>query len=95
MVSFTVKRVVDGDTFSVVGGWEWKGRTGDFVRPTGYNTPENGESGYEAAAAKLRKLILGKQVQLGTPVDISYGRIVCPVYFNGKNLADYFSEYKC
>lgn len=95
MVNFTVNQVVDGDTFSVAEGWSWRGQTGDIVRPTGYNTPEKGEPGYEAATAKLRSLILGKQVQLGTPVDISYGRLVCPVYLDGKNLADYFPECKC
>jgi len=40
MSEFTVSEVIDGDTFKVKNGWRWIQRSGDTVRPTGYNTPE-------------------------------------------------------
>lgn len=66
MADFTVSEVVDGDTFKVKNGWEWKekGKKGDTVRPTGYNTPEEGKPGYEEAEQKLKNLILGKVVDI-------------------------------
>ena len=93
METFTVIEVIDGDTFRVSPGWKWKEENGDRVRPTGYDAPE---SGSEAAAAtrKLSTLILNKKVELGTAYRVDRGRLVCDVYFQGKNLADYFPEYK-
>lgn len=95
MVNYKVTEVVDGDTFKVSPKWQDSGYTGDTVRPTGYNTPERGERGYEAATKKLMDLILGKNVQLGKAVNFDHGRIVCKVTFEGKDLSDYFKEYKC
>ena len=43
MAEFTVSEVVDGDTFKVKNGWKWDNKTGDTVRPTGYDAPEKGE----------------------------------------------------
>lgn len=94
MNNFTVDSVIDGDTFTVKGGWKWNDQTGEAVRPTGYDTPEKGQPGYEEATKKLTNLILGKQVQLGKAVNLDHGRLVCDVFFNGKNLADYFPEYQ-
>ncbi len=91
---FTVTEVIDGDTFKVEPNWEWEGKSGNTVRPTGYDTPEEGQSGYQAAKLKLTRLILGKKVELKNPVNISYGRLVCDVYLNGTKLADYFAEYQ-
>lgn len=97
MTEFTVTEVVDGDTFKVKPDWEWGEKKGDTVRPTGYNTPEKGEPGYEQAKQKLKDLILGKKVDVdienAKTVD-EWGRLVVDVYYNGKNLADYFPEYK-
>ena len=64
MADFTVSEVVDGDTFRVKNGWEWNGKRGDTIRPTGYDTPEKGEPGYEQAKQKLKDLILGKMVDI-------------------------------
>jgi len=89
-----VTKVIDGDTFEIEKGWEWRGETGNIIRPTGYNTPEKGEIGYEEAKEKLTKLILGKIIEINEAETIDHGRLVCPVIFNGKNLADYFPEYK-
>lgn len=99
MSDFTVSEVIDGDTFSVKGGWIWTKDDGTkvegvTVRPTGYNTPESGKTGFDSAKNKLEKLINGKTVTLKNPVNVSYGRLVCDVYYDGKNLSDYFPEYK-
>ena len=95
MADFTVSEVIDGDTFKVKNGWEWDEKKGDTVRPTGYDTPEKGETGYEQAKQKLKDLILGKTVDIkSVKIVDQWGRLVADVYYNGKNLADYFPEYK-
>ena len=95
MAEFTVSEVIDGDTFKVKNGWEWDNKKGDIIRPTGYNTPEEGEWGYEEAKRRLTNLILHKIVDIRNPKSIDdYERLITDVYYNGKNLADYFPEYK-
>ena len=91
---FMVDEIVDGDTFGVNPGWEWGGKSGTRVRPTGYDAPELSEPGGQAAKQKLAGLILGKAVDLRNCKTVSYGRLVCDVYVNGHNLADYFPEYQ-
>jgi len=92
---FEVSEIVDGDTFKVKNGWEWNEKKGDTVRPTGYNTPEKEEPGYEQAKEKLKKLILGKTVDIRSAKIVDgWGRLVADVYYDGKNLAEYFPEYK-
>jgi len=92
---FEVSEVIDGDTFEVESGWEWHDKTGDAVRPTGYDAPDEGEEGFEEAKRKLADLILRKKVDIKNPQTVDdHGRIVADVYFEGKNLADYFPEYK-
>ena len=95
MTQFTVKEVVDGDTFSVAGGWTYKSNSGEFVRPLGYDTPEARQPGYAEAKAKLVALIQGKIVDINEVASIDvYERLLANVYYNGKNLADYFPEYR-
>lgn len=86
-----VIEVIDGDTFRVSPKWKFKGRKGNVVRPTGYDTPEKGRRGYQEAKKKLKKLILGKKVELKNPIKITYNRLLCNVYIN---LANSFPEYK-
>ena len=93
MAEFMVMEIIDGDTFDV-SGWKWQGQEGDRVRPTGYDAPELTEPGGQAAKDKLSTLILGETVELGTAYRVDRGRLVCDVSFQGKNLADYFPEYK-
>jgi len=93
-MSFKVAKVIDGDTFEVSPNWKWNEQEGDVVRPEGYNTPEEGKPDYQAAKNKLTKLILGEEVELKKPIKITYGRLLCDVYYKGKNLAEYFPEYK-
>lgn len=54
MAEFTVGEVIDGDTFKVKNGWKWENKTGNTVRPTGYNTPEKGEPGYGRSQAEKK-----------------------------------------
>lgn len=91
---FQVIEVIDGDTFKVSPNWEWDGKTGDTVRPLGYDTPEIGEPEHEQMTQELSELILGKNVELKNVVNMTYGRILCDVYIGGNNLASYFSQYQ-
>ena len=93
-MSFRVTRVIDGDTFEVSSKWEWNDQTGNVVRVNGYDTPEKGESEHQSTKDKLENLILNKDVELKNPIRITYGRLLCDVYYNGKNIADYFPEYQ-
>ena len=93
-MAFNVFFIIDGDTFKASPNWEWNGQTGDTIRANGYDSPEQGEDGYESAKEKLEKLILNKDVELNNPIKITYGRLLCDVYIEGKNLADFFPEYK-
>ena len=94
MATFKVTEVIDGDTFKVSPNWKWDERTGDTVRPAGYDAPEEGKPGYQEAKAKLQGLILREAVELKNAVSVTYGRLLCEVYVNGKNLADSFPEYQ-
>jgi endonuclease YncB( thermonuclease family) len=94
MALFTVSSIIDGDTFEVSGGWKWEGQTGTRVRPTGFDAPELHADGGLAAKRKLEGLILGQQVDLRVAHRVDRGRLVCNVYFGGKNLAAYFPGYQ-
>jgi endonuclease YncB( thermonuclease family) len=89
-----VTQIIDGDTFEIKECWTWNNQTGNRVRLTGYNAPEAGTIAGDKATEKLRKLIKGKEVEIKSAKTIDRGRLVCDVYFQGKNLADYFPEYK-
>lgn len=93
MALFMVKQIIDGDTFEVNPGWKWQKQTGERVRPTGYDAPEMNTMVGQLAKAKLARMILGKQVELGSAYKVDSGRLVCDVYFNGKKLEEYFPRY--
>ncbi|MEW6184212.1 MAG: thermonuclease family protein [Thermodesulfobacteriota bacterium] len=94
MTTFKVSSIIDGDTFEVKPTWEWNGQTGSRVRPTGFDAPEIQSLAGQAAKLRLTRLVLGKQVELGTAYKVDRGRVVCDVYLNGKNLADFFPGYQ-
>lgn len=94
MAQFRVNNVVDGDTFDVTPGWEWNGQKGSRVRPVGYDAPEMSEVGGQTAKNKLTALLYGKTVELGEAYRVDRGRLVCEVYLNGQNLANYFPAYR-
>ncbi len=91
MADFSVTNIIDGDTFEVSPGWQWNGQTGTRVRPTGYDAKELGTYGGLKAKGKLTSLVLGKGVDLVKAYKVDRGRLVCDVYYKGRNLADYFS----
>ena len=92
-MGFSVTKVFDGDTFEVSPYWQWNGQTGNVVSPAGYDTPEQGHIGHDAAKHELARLILGRNVELNNAVAISYGRLVCDVFIDGVNLARCFPQY--
>ncbi len=93
METFTVEAVVDGNTIIVSPPWKLDEETGDTVRAQGYNPPKSGRDAMKAEQ-KLSIMIQNKQIELDTPHGVEKGKLVCDVYFNGLNLADYFTEYK-
>jgi endonuclease YncB( thermonuclease family) len=94
MAVFNVIQIIDGDTFDVSPKWRWNGQTGSRVRPAGYDAPEMRIYAGQIAKDKLSRLILGQNVQLGSGHRVDRGRLVCEVYFQGRNLAEYFSQYR-
>lgn len=74
--SFEVKSVIDGDTIII--------STGESVRLTGINAPEENQPYYKEAKEELAKLVDGKKV--GLKYDVvkkdSYGRLLAYVYLD-------------
>lgn len=91
MPEVTVVKIVDGDTFEVSPNWNLNGESGSRVRPTGYDAPEMKSPGGPAAKRKLAGLILNQKVALKNYHRIDHGRLVCDVFFKGRNLASYFT----
>lgn len=89
-MKYKVVRIIDGDTFQVSPDWQWDNKKGNIVRPRGYDTPELGEPGYQAAKDKLTTLILDKEVEIKNPIKLTYNRLLCDIYYQDKNLAYYF-----
>ena len=88
-----VIKIFDGDTFQIEGNWERLGRTGNIVRPYGYDTPEKGHPGYEEAKQKLTNLLLDKIVTITKERIIDhFGRLIANVEYNGKDLHEYFKK---
>lgn len=91
---FTVTEIIDGDTFKVSPGWKWNNEKENTIRPTGYNTPKKGEPQYQEMKEKLQQLLLDKEIELKNPIKLSYNRLLCDVYINGKNFSELFPDYK-
>jgi len=94
MPVFTVTKIIDGDTFEVSPQWKWSGQTGTRVRPAGYDAPELPSGKGNKAKAELTVLIEDEQVELREAYKVDHGRLVCDVFFQGKNLTDYFPEFE-
>jgi len=93
-MSFIVTKIIDGDTFEVKPSWKWNNQAGSIIRANGYDTPEKGQPGYEEAKERLKKIIQDNEIELKNPLRITYGRLLCDVYFNRKNISSYFEEYR-
>lgn len=90
-MSFKVTSVIDGDTFDVESGWTWGDKKGERVRIANYDAAETNEWGGKSATQKLKNLIQGKSVELKNAVNMSYGRIVCDVHLNGKDIKEFLN----
>ena len=93
-MNFKVKEVITGDIFKINPEWVFNNQTGDVVLISGYKHPEQVSLGDNSAKERLTKLIFGKEVELRDMIMIANGRLLCDVYYKGKNIAEYFSEYK-
>ena len=87
MATAKADEIIDGDTFKI--------RSGKCIRPTptGYNTPEKGERGYQKATKHLEKLIKGKTVGLSHVLAVDRGREIRRVTVNGKPLEKLMKPY--
>ena len=90
---YLVTGVIGSLTFLVYPPWKWKQEVGEAVRPAGFYPPEHGVEA-RMVKEKLTKLILDKEVELGLVHGIEKNALFCDVYFKGKNLAEYFRDYK-
>ena len=75
----TVKRVIDGDTFTTTSRVK-------PVRLANVDAPEKGARGGKTATEKLKALIQGKKVEVDTVARDVYGRAVANVKVDGKSV---------
>ena len=94
IMGLKVTNIVTADTFEVFPPWRWEGQSGIRVRVAGIVVPFEGEVDYEKAKAKLKSAVEGREVELRNGKEVDYDRLVCDVYVDGENVADYFPEYK-
>lgn len=95
---FIVTEIISGDEIIVEPNWLWEGFQGKKVIVFGYKTPKHHMPGYEFAINKLKEILQGKQVELKDPQffpnSFGYDKLVCRVYLNGVDIANYFPEFK-
>jgi hypothetical protein len=90
-----ISEVLNGNTFKVSPEWLWDFNEGDTVKALGYRTPQNSQTEFEKAVRKMKKLLLGKTVELANPVNLTEeGQLLCDVLVDGKNVAEFFPEYR-
>ena len=89
LMAFKVTNVINGDTFEVFPPWRWEGQSGIRVRVAGIVVLFEGEVGYEKAKAKLKSAVEGREVELRNEKEVDYDKLVCDVYVDGENVADY------
>jgi len=90
---FKVEAVIDGNTFEVSPKWVFEGKKGNLVYAKGYTSPKSGKPAM-AVEQRLSGLIQNKKVSLESPERIENDKLVCDVYYDGVNIASYFSAYK-
>ena len=81
-----VTNVIDGDTFETRSSLS-------NVRLEGVDTPEQGEPGYLEAKAALKKLILGRWVDIETKSRDVYGRRVAQVWVDRRSVNQAMKRY--
>jgi hypothetical protein len=91
---FKVTHVINCNTFEVYPPWKRDEQSGIRVKAAGYTPPEEREYDFKGILDRLVKLISGKEVSLENFREIDYDCLVCDVIIEGKNLVDYFFEYR-
>ena len=86
-----IDSVVDRDTFDVRPNWKWCGETGSRMRPEGFDAVEIGSRGGQSAKERLTSLVLNQRMDLKKAHRVDRRRLVCDVFFPGRNLASYFT----
>jgi len=92
-MNFKVIEIIDGNKFKIRPDWVWIDQTGNLIKVFDYEAPDEKDEEYENFKKKLENLILGKEVELKYPIRISYGQLICSIYYNRDNLAKEFPEY--
>ncbi|MBI2579355.1 MAG: thermonuclease family protein [Candidatus Aenigmarchaeota archaeon] len=75
--TYLVTRVVDGDTLVL--------ESGESVRLLGIDTPERGQECYKEATARLKEIVLKKEVEVERDVEDKdrYKRLLRHIFYNG------------
>ena len=75
---FRVISIIDGNSFQINKGWKWNGKLYRLIKIKGYNLSKNDP----ISKARLNNLLLHKEVELGYPESLEYGRLICSVYID-------------
>ena len=92
IMGLKVTNIVTADTFEIFPPWRWEGQSGIKVRVAGIEVLYEGELGYEKAKVKLKSAVEGREVELKNKKEVDYDKLVCDVYVDGKNVADYLPQ---
>lgn len=87
-MAFQVIKVINANTLELKPKWVWDKESGNIVRISGYDAPENDNIKYASALMKLEQLISLKEVELMNPVRTVEGILLCEVHFNNKNIVE-------
>jgi endonuclease YncB( thermonuclease family) len=94
-IKVSVEEVITADTFKVSPEWLWEFNEGDTIKAKGYSAPGRGHPLFGKALKKSQELLLGREIVLKNPADLTdHGQLLCDVYVGGKNVAEYFTEYR-
>lgn len=89
MAFFTVEKVIDERTLSVVPAWRWKGYEGTTVRPLGLGQDVFSELNAEVRTCRLKQLLEKRSIVLGFACRIEQGCLICDVFLEGQPIEQY------
>jgi len=85
---FAVIKVLTGNTFSVSPKWHLNNQSGNVIQIKGLQSPQENEKGFEKARHLLENIISPETITVKTPLKVSERKLLCNVFFNGKNIKD-------